>query len=213
MSTNRKITLKSTDKQALEVDEAVALELQAIKPMMEDGRADNGMILGLSGVTLSKAAHYLDIKSLLELTCETVLDLTEGKTQEELTKWFYFKDFVASTCQEPQVHFSHCKLKENLPENPGAASHTSRKITLGSSDGVAFEVDEAVVLESLRMKYYIDCNCADNGIPLPEVTSKTLSKVIEYCKKHVESRKSDDCATGTVDDDLKAWDIEFVKVD
>ncbi|KAK0577123.1 hypothetical protein LWI29_028126 [Acer saccharum] len=102
------------------------------------------------------------------------------------------------------------RIGETRPENPGAAS--SRKITLVSSDGETFEVDEAVALESLRMKYYIDCNCADNGIPLPEVTSKILSKVIEYCKKHVESRKLDDCATSAVDD-LKAWDAEFVRVD
>ena len=90
---------------------------------------------------------------------------------------------------------------------------TSRKITLKSSDGEAFEVDEAVALESQTIKHMIEDDCADNGIPLPNVTSKILSKVIEYCKKHVESPKSEDRATGTVDDDLKAWDTEFVKVD
>ncbi|KAH7567105.1 hypothetical protein JRO89_XS07G0017400 [Xanthoceras sorbifolium] len=90
---------------------------------------------------------------------------------------------------------------------------TSRKITLKSSDGEAFEVDEAVALESQTIKHMIEDDCADNGIPLPNVTSKILSKVIEYCKKHVESPKSDDRATGNVDDDLKAWDAEFVKVD
>ncbi|KAI9200897.1 hypothetical protein LWI28_014780 [Acer negundo] len=99
---------------------------------------------------------------------------------------------------------------ETLPKNPGAASNTSRKITLLSSDGGVFEVDKAVALESLRMKYYIDWNCADNGIHLPEVTSKILYKVIEYCKKHVESCKSDDC---DADNNLKACDAEFVKVD
>ncbi|TXG52015.1 hypothetical protein EZV62_021184 [Acer yangbiense] len=88
---------------------------------------------------------------------------------------------------------------------------TSRKITLKSSDGEAFEVDEAVALESQTIKHMIEDDCADNGIPLPNVTSKILSKVIEYCKKHVESPKSDDRATGAVDDDLKAWDAEFVK--
>ncbi|KAK1556010.1 hypothetical protein Q3G72_034561 [Acer saccharum] len=103
-------------------------------------------------------------------------------------------------------------IAETLPKNPGAASHTSRKITLQSSNRGLFEVDEAVALESLRIKYYIDCNCADSSIPL-EVTCKILSKVIDYCKKHVESHQSNDCATGAIDDDLKAWDAEFVKVD
>ncbi|KAK9220464.1 hypothetical protein WN943_009115 [Citrus x changshan-huyou] len=89
---------------------------------------------------------------------------------------------------------------------------TSKKITLKSSDGEAFEVDEAVALESQTIKHMIEDDCADNGIPLPNVTSKILSKVIEYCKKHVEASKSDDRATSGVDDDLKAWDTDFVKV-
>lgn len=52
----------------------------------------------------------------------------------------------------------------------------------------------------------------DNGIQLPNVTRKILSKVIEYCKKHVESPKPEDRAPGA-DDDLKNFDSEFVKVD
>ncbi len=52
---------------------------------------------------------------------------------------------------------------------------------------------------------------ADNGIPLPNVTSKILSKVIEYCKKHVEAPKPEE--RSGVDEELKAWDADFVKVD
>ncbi|GKV17818.1 hypothetical protein SLEP1_g28278 [Rubroshorea leprosula] len=91
-------------------------------------------------------------------------------------------------------------------------SSTGRKITLKSSDEETFEVDEAVALLSQTIKHMIEDDCADNGIPLPNVTSKILSKVIEYCKKHVEAPKSDDRAT-PVDDELKAWDADFVKVD
>lgn len=89
---------------------------------------------------------------------------------------------------------------------------SGRKITLKSSDGEIFEVDEAVALESQTIKHMIEDDCADSGIPLPNVNSKILSKVIEYCKKHVESPKPED-RTGSVDDDLKTWDSEFVKVD
>lgn len=85
-----------------------------------------------------------------------------------------------------------------------------KKITLKSSDGEAFEVEEAVALESQTIKHMIEDDCADNGIPLPNVTSKILAKVIEYCKKHVESTSSDERPS---DEDLKAWDIEFVRVD
>ncbi|KAJ9172635.1 hypothetical protein P3X46_015849 [Hevea brasiliensis] len=89
---------------------------------------------------------------------------------------------------------------------------SSKKITLKSSDGEPFEVDEAVALESQTIKHMIEDDCADNGIPLPNVTSKILAKVIEYCKKHVETPKSDD-RSSSADDGLKDWDAEFVKVD
>ncbi|KAG6645519.1 SKP1-like protein 1A [Carya illinoinensis] len=87
---------------------------------------------------------------------------------------------------------------------------SSKKIILKSSDGESFEVDEAVALESQTIKHMIEDDSADNGIPLPNVTSKILAKVIEYCKKHVEPANSED---RTSEDDLKAWDAEFVRVD
>ncbi|XP_017702361.1 SKP1-like protein 1 [Phoenix dactylifera] len=95
-----------------------------------------------------------------------------------------------------------------------------KKITLKSSDGEVFEVDEMVAMESQTIKHMIEDDCASNGIPLPNVTSKILSKVIEYCKKHVDAAAAaasksaaDDTSFKLADDDLKTWDAEFVKVD
>ncbi|XP_030446916.1 SKP1-like protein 1A [Syzygium oleosum] len=85
---------------------------------------------------------------------------------------------------------------------------SARKIVLKSSDKESFEVEEAVALESQTIKHMIEDECADDGIPLPNVTSKILSKVIEYCRKHVDADRAP-----SADDDLKAWDAEFVKVD
>ena len=85
-------------------------------------------------------------------------------------------------------------------------------ITLKSSDGETFEVSEAVAIESQTIKHMIEDDCADNAIPIPNVTGKILAKVIEYCKKHVEA-----AAASTSSDkkgsevDLKSWDAEFVK--
>ncbi|KAJ0796482.1 putative S-phase kinase-associated protein [Helianthus annuus] len=86
-------------------------------------------------------------------------------------------------------------------------SSSSKVIVLKSSDGETFEVEETGALESQTIKHMIEDDCADTVIPLPNVTSKILSKVIEYCKKHVQA---DDKSP---DEDLKSFDSEFVKVD
>lgn len=80
---------------------------------------------------------------------------------------------------------------------------STKKITLKSSDGASFEVDEAVALQSETIKHIIEDSCSDEGIPLPNVMGNILAMVIEYCKEHVEK----------TDDELKEWDAEFMKVD
>ena len=94
---------------------------------------------------------------------------------------------------------------------------SGKKITLKSSDGETFEVEESVALESQTIKHMIEDDCADTAIPLPNVTGKILAKVIEYCKKHVEAAASkssaEDRSSSTSDDELKTWDADFVKVD
>ncbi|KAL6981334.1 hypothetical protein U1Q18_022963, partial [Sarracenia purpurea var. burkii] len=59
------------------------------------------------------------------------------------------------------------------------------------------------------IKHLIEDNCVDSSIPLPNVTSKILAKVIEYCKRHVDSRKSVD---KTAEEELKPFDFKFIKV-
>ncbi|CAD6252265.1 unnamed protein product [Miscanthus lutarioriparius] len=94
-----------------------------------------------------------------------------------------------------------------------------KMITLRSSDNEEFEVEEAVAMESQTIRHMIEDDCADNGIPLPNVNSKILSKVIEYCNKHVHAaaKPADaadaNTAAGGGGEDLKNWDAEFVKVD
>ncbi|XP_008448523.1 SKP1-like protein 1 [Cucumis melo] len=87
---------------------------------------------------------------------------------------------------------------------------SSKKITLKSSDGDYFEVDGAVALQSQTIRHMIEDSCADNGIPLPNVNSKILAKVIEYCRKHVNASSLDPAPSV---DDLKTWDRDFVNVD
>ncbi|CAK9143848.1 unnamed protein product [Ilex paraguariensis] len=65
-------------------------------------------------------------------------------------------------------------------------------------------------MEALTIKHMIEDDCADTVIPLPNVTSRILSKVIEYCKKHVEVPKSKDPVTRFA---LETFDAEFPKVE
>jgi len=94
--------------------------------------------------------------------------------------------------------------KEHHPES------SMKKITLTSFDGETFEIEEAVAMESQTIKHLIDDVSNDTGIPIPNVTGKILAKVIEYCKKHVESARSNEKPP---EDELKKWDTEFLQVD
>ncbi|KAL3634325.1 SKP1-like protein 3 [Castilleja foliolosa] len=73
-------------------------------------------------------------------------------------------------------------------------SGTKKTVLLRSSDGEVFEVEEAVAVESQTIKHMIEDDCAYSVIPLHNVTGVILSKVIEYCKRHVDASaaKTDD---------------------
>lgn len=65
-----------------------------------------------------------------------------------------------------------------------------------SSDNQVFEVDELVAFESQTLKVMIVeayelsplSLKTDRSIPLPNVSGKILSKVIEYCEYHLEAQ-------------------------
>ncbi|XP_019156819.1 PREDICTED: SKP1-like protein 1A [Ipomoea nil] len=79
-----------------------------------------------------------------------------------------------------------------------------KKVKVRSSDGEVFELSQTVARQSETLKHMIVDDCAEDCIPLPNVTGKILGLVLEYCKKHsvVSSVK-----------ELIAFDVEFVKVD
>lgn len=84
----------------------------------------------------------------------------------------------------------------------------SNKIKLRSSDEEMFEVEEIVAFQSLTIKNMVEDTGSDAAVPLPNVTSKVLAKIVEYCKYHTK-----DGGSGPSEDDKKAFDAEFVKVD
>ena len=51
-------------------------------------------------------------------------------------------------------------------------------------------------------------------VPLPNVSAKILARVIEYCQEHVKGEAKDEAGKAAKsEDELKAWDAEFTKVD
>ncbi|KAG2302030.1 hypothetical protein Bca4012_060359 [Brassica carinata] len=61
------------------------------------------------------------------------------------------------------------------------------KITLTSSDGHTFTVDEAVAREFEIVGHMLEDGCTGSNIPITTVDGKILAKVIEYCTKHVQA--------------------------
>ncbi|CAM0912376.1 unnamed protein product [Alopecurus aequalis] len=84
-------------------------------------------------------------------------------------------------------------------------------ITLVSSDGERFEITHEAAAMSQTINHMIEDDCVENGVPLPNVTSGILSKVIEYCNRHVAG--SSDDTTSASAQDLKSFDESFIKVD
>lgn len=64
-----------------------------------------------------------------------------------------------------------------------------------------------------------DLNDEDTGetcdqVPIHNVRGTILSKVIEYCRFHVEAEKKDENEKAAKsEDDIKQWDTEYMKID
>lgn len=81
-------------------------------------------------------------------------------------------------------------------------SKSSKTIVLKSSDGQSFEIEEAAVQLMEKIKPMIQQTVI---IPIPNVTGNILSKIIDYCRKHVSHKEDEDA--------LIKFDTEFVNVD
>ncbi|XP_016464888.1 SKP1-like protein 1 [Nicotiana tabacum] len=101
------------------------------------------------------------------------------------------------------------------------ATEGKKMVTLKSNDDKEFEVEEAAVIQSEMIKNMIEDGCATSVIPLPNIDSNTLSKVIEYLNKHItrdedededdDKDKGKEAETGD-EEDLKEFDEKFVNM-
>ena len=105
--------------------------------------------------------------------------------------------FTASCSKKPKSSTSSITIIKKM------------KFQLRSSDGQTFEVDEKVAFESVTIKNMIEDmgdTEARGPIPLRNVSSDILVKIIEYCKFHTDT--SDPARS---EETVKAWDTEFMK--
>ncbi|KAK4259782.1 hypothetical protein QN277_006077 [Acacia crassicarpa] len=88
---------------------------------------------------------------------------------------------------------------------------SSVKMVTLRSNGEEFDIPINVASQSKFIKNTLDVVEDSNVVPLHNVNSAILSKVIEYCKKHAEATTAANNAGGT--EELKRWDAEFMKLD
>jgi len=96
-------------------------------------------------------------------------------------------------------------------------------IKLQSSDNEIFETDIAVAKCSGTIRTMLEdlgideANSEDEVVPLPNVNSAILRKVIQFCTYHkddpVPSSTDDDENKEKRTDDITSWDADFLKVD
>lgn len=109
------------------------------------------------------------------------------------------------------------------PRSPTRGALPQRRWTLGvmvlisTSDNEQFSVDRDVAERSLLIKQLIeDIGESDQAIPLPNVSSSVLTKVLEYCSHH----RNDPLSVADEPDeirrratDISEWDARFIQVD
>ncbi|PPD83805.1 hypothetical protein GOBAR_DD19275 [Gossypium barbadense] len=111
-STSKKVTLSSSDGWTFEVEEAVAFQSQTIKHLYETGCIGDFIpVPNVTGDILSMvdqstlfdlilAANFMNINSLMDLTCKTVANMMKGKTTKEIRGTFNIKNDYTPEAEE-----------------------------------------------------------------------------------------------------------------
>ncbi|KAJ3189721.1 hypothetical protein HDU85_000005 [Gaertneriomyces sp. JEL0708] len=94
-------------------------------------------------------------------------------------------------------------------------------IVLRASDNQEFTIERSVAERSMLLKDMLeDLGELDEPIPLPNVSSKILEKIIEYCDHHkdaplptAEDDRESYAVARTKVGSVDAWDVNFFKVD
>ena len=89
-------------------------------------------------------------------------------------------------------------------------------LKLLSSEGETFEVEEDVASKSMLIKNMVEDSGTDEEIPLPNVKSAVLAKVIEYCRHYRDAMPPEiekPLKSAFLSDVVAPWDASFVEVE
>ena len=87
----------------------------------------------------------------------------------------------------------------------------SKMLVLRSYEGHEFNVEESLASAgSGTLKTMVDEGIVEGGIPLPNVYTKSLIKIIEYWRHHAQE---DSDGSPEKKAAMKEWDEEFLKMD
>uniref|UniRef100_A0A0E0LNJ9 SKP1-like protein n=1 Tax=Oryza punctata TaxID=4537 RepID=A0A0E0LNJ9_ORYPU len=153
-----------------------------------------------------------------EFNIDAVVEEGEGAMSPEVVEklvsqavvdkalWEAFEKVVSEAVEKKRAR-AMASESEAVEKEEEQQEESARMITLKSSDdGEAVKVKEASARLSKTIGNIIDDGRGDEAIPLPDVSYKTLKKVIEYCDEHANS-KSD---TDEKKEELKNWEKAFI---
>ncbi|OQR82100.1 S-phase kinase-associated protein 1A [Thraustotheca clavata] len=159
---------------------------------------------------LISAANYLDIKSLLELTCAKAATNIRGKTKEEIRAMFNIPQEDVEDEATPARECDILELTANMAEKV-------QVVKLVSKEGDAFEVSrEAACISGLVKSIIGDDDEYDDEVPLINVDTKVLIHIIDFCKHyHTEPMAELERPLKSQDlyDLVSEWYAKFVDMD
>ena len=93
---------------------------------------------------------------------------------------------------------------------------TEVRLKLVSAEGTIYEIEESVACKSQLIKNMVEDAGSSEEIPLPNVKSEILEKVIEYCRHYKDSSPQEidkPLKSAILQDILPSWDAIFVEFD
>ncbi|CAO2831221.1 unnamed protein product [Amaranthus hypochondriacus] len=187
------------------------------------------------------AAKSLEIQSLFDLTCQSMADIMKGKSMEEIRRIFNIKNHDFRSINDEEMirkiinHMGRSRSSSRSSSSSSSSSPSSypfcmiiclpfstlferfkscsskKMVILSSSEGKIFKVEEKVALQSEMIKNLLEES--DYRVILLEINTVILSKVLDYCQKHVINDDNDYDHDDDDHDELINWEARFVMVD